>query len=174
MVGRDPVELRGRLVRLRRPGASAVEGHRRTAVVAVDHDLIVLGVDPEVVGVAVGHHHHLEGLSAVDRSVEHHVQDVDGVGIHRIGEHVGVVPGALEEVPVFVDLAERLSRVVGAIEAALGSLGLDEREDSIGVRGRDRDPDLARGTLGKSLVQLGPGVAAVGRLGRGRPPPGRR
>ena len=49
----DAVDLRRRLVHLRRPRAPAVERHVGAAVVRLDHGVAVLRIDPDVVIVAV-------------------------------------------------------------------------------------------------------------------------
>jgi hypothetical protein len=64
-VGLDAIELGGHLVVLRGPGLSAVDRDIRAAVVAVDQDLVVRGVDPEVVVVAVRRANAVPRLAAV-------------------------------------------------------------------------------------------------------------
>src|SRR5215471_15435582 len=53
VVGRDAIELSRRLIVLRGPGPTAVERDRRAAVVAEDHSVRIVRVDPEIVVVAM-------------------------------------------------------------------------------------------------------------------------
>src|SRR5208282_5960779 len=53
VVGGDVVELRGGLVVLRGPVFAAVDADGGAAVVAVDHAIRVVGIDPESVMIAV-------------------------------------------------------------------------------------------------------------------------
>ena len=53
VVGGDVVELRGRLVVLRGPVFAAVDADGGAAVVAVDHAICVVGIDPQGVMIAV-------------------------------------------------------------------------------------------------------------------------
>src|SRR6185436_8978640 len=61
----DPVDLRGRLAVLRRPGAAAVDRDVHAAVVRLDHAQGIAGVDPQVVIVAVRRADGGEGAAAV-------------------------------------------------------------------------------------------------------------
>ncbi len=105
-----------------------------------------------------------KGLPAVNRAVHHHIVDVDRIGIGRIGEDVRVVPGALHVVPILINILERLTRVVRAIESRFRTFRFDEREDPIRVGRRDGDADAARGSFGKPLGELVPRVAAIRRF----------
>ena len=164
VVHEDAVDLRGLLVALAGPTLSAVEGDIRAAVVGVDHVHRVLGIDPEVVVVAVGDADALgEGPAAVNGLVETDIQAVHRVLVVRVGEDVDVVPGALAQVRVAVDAVPGLAAVVGAVEAAGFSLGLDEHPDAVGVRRRDRDRGLADEALrGQAAFDARPVVATIG------------
>ena len=124
VVGDDRVELGGGLVVYGAPGLAGVVGDARAAVVALDHAARVGRVDPEVVLVGVGHVDLLEGRAAVGRPERLGGKDVHGVWVHRVGEHVGVVPGPAAHVLGVVQLLPRLAAVVGTEEPAVR--GLDE------------------------------------------------
>ena len=89
---------------MRRPRRAGIEAHRGAAVIPVNHGLVVLRVDPEVVSIPMRHPDHGEGLPAIDRAVHHHVVDIDRVGIDRVREDMRVVPSALDEVPVLINV----------------------------------------------------------------------
>jgi len=65
VVGGDVVKLRGRLIVLRSPVFAAVDADGGAAVVAVDHAIGIVGIDPESVIVAMGGIEACEGLAAV-------------------------------------------------------------------------------------------------------------
>ena len=161
VVHRDAVGLDGGLVGLGRPALAAVIADVGAAVVAVDHHLGVVGVDPQVMVVAVGRPDELELLAAVGRAPHPHVENVDGLGVSRVGEDVRVVPGALPEVAVVVDQAESVASVVGAEQPAI--LGLDQGPDPARPGRRNGHADAALDAVGQSLGQFLPGVAAVHR-----------
>jgi hypothetical protein len=163
-VGRDAVDLRGRLVVLAGPGPAAVGADVHAAVVGLDHALRVGGVDPEIVVVAVRRADGGEGLAAVLGAVEADVDDVDRLLVPGIGIDAGVVPGALAQLPVLVGLLPGLAAIARAEDAAV--LGLDVGVDVLRVARRDRDSHNPHRALGQAGVpgQLGPGVAAVGAL----------
>ena len=164
------VELRGRLVVLLRPRETAVEGDVHTAVVALDHPLRVARVDPQVVVVAVRRGDRAEGAPAVARAHELDVEHVDAVEVLRVGDDVGVVPGALPQAAVLVGAPPGAAGVVGAVDAAL--VRLDRRPHAVRVDRRDRDPDAAPQALGQALAgEPLPGVAAVHRLPEPAPGP---
>ena len=77
---------------------------------------------------------------------------------------MGVVEGALADVPAVVDQRPGRSRIIGTEQPAV--LGFDDRVDAIGVGARNRHADLAdhRGRQARTTADLGPGLAAVGRL----------
>ncbi len=164
VVDRDVVELRGRLVEDGGPVAPAVEGDAGAAVVALDHPVGVLGVDPEGVVVAVRRRDGREGLAAVGRLPAGQVEDPDGVGVARVGDDVHVVPGAAAQLVVVGEALPALAEVVRAEERAV--LRLDQRPDAAGARGGGGDAELAEPARRQPLDprDLGPAVAAVSRL----------
>src|SRR6185437_4474503 len=147
-----------------RVGRSGVEGDVAARIGSVQHMVVVVRIDPQVVRVAARELLLGERLAAVGRAVGADVLDVDEIFVLGIGEDVGVIEGALAEPALVVDKGPGGAGVVGAEQAAV--LVLDEREDAIRIDGRDRDADLAvdarRQTFG--VGDFGPGLAAVGRL----------
>src|SRR5207253_11107841 len=128
-------------------GRAAVEGDVGAAVVRVDHALRVVGIDPEVVVVAVGHADRGKSLARVARTKETGVQNVDRFGVLRIRVDARVVPGALPQLVLRVRSGPFFSRIVGAVDAAL-VLGLDDRPDTIGARGGKSDADVSDNSFG--------------------------
>ena len=168
VVGGDPVELRGRLIVLCGPGPAAVEADRRPAVVAHDHAVGIVGVDPQVVVVAVGYMHARKVLAPVGGLVHLDVGQVNDVRVLRIGVDPGVVPGALADLVLVVDVRPLLAAVVADVEAAL-LLRFQKRINAPRPRGRSGHADLPQKLVGKSfgvffVGQLLPGIAAIGRL----------
>ena len=169
------VELRGQLVVDGRPGLPAVERHAGAAVVALDHALRVLRVDPQVVVVAVRGGHFAEAHPAVGGLPHLQVGDVDRVGVAGVGEHMGVVPGPVHQVPVSAHLRPMLAVVVAAVQTGGLTLGLHQGPHAPGAGGRGADAVLAQQALrtprqAAAAGELLPGVAPVG----GAPQPAAR
>ena len=159
--GVDVVEL-GRAVVLLRPGGASVQRDVASAVVGAAHPLSVIGIDPEIVVVAVGRLDlGVESNAAVGRLVEVDVQRVDRLAVLRIRVEAGIVEGALAELSLIVRSFPGGAAVVGAEDASLGRL--HDRPDPLRICRGDSDSDLSDRTLGHSRVfrQLDPGVAAV-------------
>src|SRR5262249_47565 len=70
---------------------------------------------------------------AVDRFVETRVERVDGVGALRVCVDVRVIPRALAQIAVIVDLRPILAPVVRTEDAAV--LGFDERPEALRIGG---------------------------------------
>ncbi len=162
VVHRHAVELGRGLISLGGPGVPAVERHVRAAVVGVDHDLVVVGADPQVVRVTVRHPHVREGSAPVDRLHHRGVEDVDRLLVDRVRVDLDVVPGARAQRPVVGGELPGLPAVVRSEDSAPG-IGLDDREDAIGVGARDVDRGLAQ-ELGHPVLDPIPGVPTVRRL----------
>src|SRR2546425_12702309 len=81
------------------------------------------------------------------------------------------VPRALSQFPLGVDVAPRRAAVVGAIHTA--RVRLDQRPHERWLRRRDREADVAQEPGGEPGVvrELGPVLAAVGRLEDAAPTP---
>lgn len=96
----DAVELRCGLIHHARPGTAAVEGDICAAVVRFDHAVGIVGGDPQAVIVAVRRADGLKAASAIGRPEEAYVEEINFVGVFRVGEDVGVIPGALANLRV--------------------------------------------------------------------------
>ena len=127
--------------------------------------LRIVRIDPDVVMIAVRAVADVgERLAAVGRAERARVQRVDDVLVLVIGEDVRVVERALADVAAGVDHLPGRAGIVGHQQAAV--LVLDQRVDAVGIRGRQRDADLADHPRRHARVarDLFPGLAAVGRL----------
>ena len=157
----DAVELRSRLVVLRRPALATIQRNRGAPIVAVDQVLVVLRVDPERMVIAVRRGDHGERLAAVGAAKGRRVQHVHGRFILRVGEEMDVVPGASAQLALVVGPRPRRTGVVGAEQTPV--VGLDHRPDALGVCRGHRDRRLPH-HLRQPLRQARPGLAGVGRL----------
>src|SRR5262249_56722859 len=102
---------------------------------------------------------------AVDRFVETRVERVDGVGALRVCVDVRVIPRALAQIAVIVDLRPILAPVVRTEDAAV--LGFDERPEALRIGGRNGHADpAARPALlpARAARNFRPPVPAVRRL----------
>ncbi len=165
--GDHVIPLRGGEV-LRAPVRHArvdVIGDRAAAVVAVDDVQGIVGIDPQVMVIAVRVLADLHRrLAAVGRAEQRGVLHVDDVLVAGVAEDVRVVEGALPDGARFVDQLPRRARIVGHEQAAL--FVLDQRVDAIRIRlgvGQADASDQAGGQAGVA-GDLGPGLAAVGGL----------
>ena len=95
IVGRDPIELRGRLVVIGTPSFPTIVGNLCPAVITDNHTLGVFRGDPEVVMVAMGRIEGIEGFAPVGGLMVAYVQYVDHILILGVGIYPGVVPGPL-------------------------------------------------------------------------------
>ena len=160
IVRRDPVELRGRLIVLRRPGPTSGEGDRRPAVISQNHPPGVVRIDPQIVRVAVEHGDLREGPASVGRAMELDVGEVERVRALRVRVDARVVPGALPDLVLVVDLLPFFSMIVGDVEASF-LLRLDDRVHASGPRRRRRHAHAPPDLLGESLRQLLPRLATI-------------
>ena len=157
------VELCRRLVVDRREALAPVIGDTGAAVVALDHAPRVLGVDPQVVVVAVWGGDAVEAATSVGRLHEREVQAVDRLGVPGVGHDVAVVPGATEQRLVRADPLPGVASVLRAVEATAALGRLDQRPDAAAARGRCADPHAPEKRLGETGVpgDLVPALAAV-------------
>jgi hypothetical protein len=104
-----------------------------------------------------------EAGAAVGRLPHLQIGDVDRVGVPGVGEDMGVVPGPVHQVAVGRHHGPAHAEVVGAVQAGLVALGLDQRPDAARARGRDGDADLAQQAVRQAGPprDLLPGIAAV-------------
>src|SRR5688500_17834515 len=119
------------LAPIRHPIADVV-GDGAAAVVAVDHVIGIVGIDPQIVMIAMGVLADLyRGLAAVGRSEQRRVLHVDDVLVAGIAEDVRVVERALPNRAGGVDQLPRSAGIVRYKQAAV--LVFDQRVDAIGV-----------------------------------------
>ena len=154
------------------PGLAAVDRDRHAPVVADDHPLGILRVDPHVVVIPAGLGLRRDvGDSGVQGDALARAQEVQLVGVGRRGEHAGVVEGAADEVEVGADVGPGGTPVVGAPQHAGEGIGgrelgvrarLDQGVDTLGIVGGEGEADLAPGGVRESLsLEALPGRAAV-------------
>ena len=157
------VELGGGLVFLGGPGFAAVDRHVRAAVVRLDLDVRVVGVDPEVVVVAVGRELPLPGHAAVGGLEVALGQAPQRVRIGRVGVEVVVVEGAVPDRLEVAHLPPAVPLVIRAEHPAFVGRRLDEHVDPGGIGRRDREVRFAAESLREPVLEFFPGVAAVPR-----------
>src|ERR1700730_7942346 len=158
----DVIELRGWLIVQLSPALAAIDGNGRAAVVAVDQAPGIARVYPQRVMITVRRRQQLEIPAAVGGAKCAGVQHVHGIERDRIREDVRVVPCALPETVIGVDLRPALATVIGAEHSAL--LRLDRGIDAVGIRAGHGNPDATERPVGQAVVfdEL-PGEAPVGR-----------
>src|SRR5205807_7330804 len=149
-VGDHVIELGRRLVVDGGPAFAAIEGDDRAAIVPVDDPFGVLGIDPEVVVIAVRDRELEEGLAAVVTAPGRDVQHPYRLGIGRMRVDVVVVPGTLPQVTVLARALPGLAEVVRAEHGAV--LGFDDRVHAARFRRGRGHADLSQQTLRQSLV----------------------
>ena len=152
------------MVHLRRPAAPAVLRNVGAAVVGLDHDFRVLGIDPDNVVVAVRRRHAGERPAAVGRAVERQLGHVHFVLVFRVDVHLVEIKGARPQRRAAVHEHPAHAGVVRSIQAAPGALGLDLCVDDLRIRLGDVDPHFADQIVGQSARRPRPVVAAVDRL----------
>ncbi len=158
------VQLGGGLVELGRPRLAAVLRDIGAAVVGLDEDLRVVGVDPHVVVVTMGRGQAPPRLAAVDGLEEALVVHVHHVGVRRVRVHVGVVERPVHEPGLVAYQAPGLAGVVGAVEPLVRVGGLHQGVDPVRVGGGDGQVTLADEPGGQALRLALPRVATVGGL----------
>src|SRR6185369_14860122 len=164
VVDADAVELGDRQVLDEVPVLAAVPALVDAAVVAVDQVVGVVGVDPQrvVVDVLAVLEAGRPSLAAVLADVDRGVHRVDAVEALGVGHQLLVVLRARRDVAAL--LLPALAAVAGAEEAALVAGRLDPGIEHVGVDRRDAETDAAAVAFRQALLDLAPGLAAVGRL----------
>ena len=164
IIGLDRIDLGRGLVHLARPRKAAVRGDVRAAVVRLNHDVGMVRVDPKRMVVAMGRDAGLERLAAVGGLEEALIVHEDGVGILRVRVNVCVIEGPAQEAELIRLTGPVSTRIVGAIQSALVARGFDQRVHAFRIRGREVEIDLPDEARGQARGELGPRLAAVGRL----------
>ena len=160
--------VRGQVVELGRelvvdagPGLAAVEADAGPAVVALDHPQRVVGVDPEVVVVAVGRGDPAEVAPSVHGLPARVVEDPHRVRVLRIGEDVLVVPGPPLQIPVVADQLPGFAPIVRAVQSAVFGLNSGPHPPGLGGGNGDADASLEAAGQARLVGDFGPGVATV-------------
>ena len=122
VVGRNPVKLRRGLVVVRCPVVAAIVGNLPAPVVGNGHALIIVGVDPEVMVVAVGRVFQFKCFAAIFRHPIAHVHHIYQIFVLRVGINPAVIPGPLQHGAILIDSGPGFTRIVGPIYA--GSFGV--------------------------------------------------
>ena len=160
----DVVELGQRQVLDKAPAPSAVVREGDAAIVAQDHPARVVGIDPELVDVAVddvARDHGGEGAARVLGHLHRSVQRIDAVLVGRMGADVRVIEGPGRDAGRIGDGPPAAAAIVRAQQ--LAPLRLHQRVYDRGMLRRDRQPHAAEipGRQPVLLSQLSPLVAAV-------------
>ena len=90
----DAVKLRCWLVHNAGPGFTVVEGDGGATIVAIDHVLVVIRIDPVVMMITVWCGFLFKSHTAVNRFHERRIKYVHDVFVHRVSCDMHVVPGA--------------------------------------------------------------------------------
>ena len=151
IVGRDVVQLRGRLVVPGAPGPAAVDRDDGPLVRGEEHDVGLQRVDPDpLVVVAAGRAlDRRPRLAAVVRSIRGDVADKDDVGVRRVHADVEAEPSVLaDERPAF-------AAVVRAVEPFRAApLPHHRRIQAIRIAGPDAEADASGAFGSRSAVRL--------------------
>ena len=113
IIGCDVVELGGGLIIDGRPGGPAVEGDAGPSIVPLNHTLGVVGIDPQVVVIAVRGGDLVEGLATIGRLPALEIENPNGVGVLGVGEDMLVVPRSPLKVPVIANHLPGGTSVIG-------------------------------------------------------------
>ncbi len=158
----DAVKLCGGHVALGRPGFAEVDGDGSAAVVGDDHIFGVVGVNPQVVVIAVGAVKVLPGFASVERAQGGRAEDVNGVVVFGVGKQFDVVPGALDEAVVVGHARPAFAGVVRNKQAAEFFVGVafDEGVNAVGVGAAHGDRHFTH-FFGQTGFHFVPGLAAI-------------
>ncbi len=172
VVRNDPVKLGRRLVFLGTPGLTAVSGDIGPAVIGIDHDPVVLRVDPQVVVIPVGRCDGLKCFSPVDGACHRGIQHIDALRVLRVRKNLHIIPGAGHIDPVLVDLPPGFTPVVRPVDTCLLPLGFQDGVYQAGLCTGGGNPRFPEG-FRKPFGELFPGTAPVCRfIEAGGWPPG--
>ena len=162
IVGGYAVKLGGGLVVVGRPVVATIVGYLGAAIVGHDHPAVVVGVNPEVVVVAMGGIFEGKSAATVFGNAITHVQHVHDVFILGVGINAAIVPGALQQGAILVDPSPGFASILGAVHATF--LVFDDGPNSIGILGRNRHPNDAIDAAGHArfIGKVFPSIAAIG------------
>ena len=145
LVNGDPIEFSGGLVVLFGPGLSAVEADSSPAVIALNHNIRIMGVDPQSVVIAMGYSNRgVEIFSAIYGLVKADITGIEGVLISGVGSKVRVVPATLAQFMIPIDTRPGLATIIRTVEAAFFFFCcLNNRPNAVGVGRRDGQANSA-------------------------------
>ena len=170
------------------PVFPSVPSHAQAVVIAEEHVVAVLGVDPEGVVVAPETEGRDPGLAAIAAGQHADAEDVNDLVVVGVDDNLAVVISrcAADRPFLRADFAPRRAGVVGTIDLAVdhararlaledllpaffgrqaGFIGvLDLGVEDFRALGVDGQADPAQDTAGKAVRELRPGLAAVERL----------
>ena len=146
-------------------GGTVVERLVQACISSNDRVILVVGVDPHGVVVAVFLAARAEvgkAGTAITRYLNEDVHLVDDVGIMggRLDFLVVVWAGAAGD--VLVATFPALALVHRSVETTLGVVGFDGGVDQLGVGWSNRETDLSHVAAGETHIHAPPGIAAVG------------
>ena len=143
------VELRGGLIELAAPCTTGIEGYAGTTVVALDHQVGVVWVDPEYVGIAMGYRDAGKTFAPINGLHKADVEVVHCIFVLGVGIYARVVPGALANAVIATDFGETFTTVFRAIQTTFGFfLGFHLYPNPGGLYRRNGDANPANQTCG--------------------------
>ena len=161
------IELRDRQVVALPPLVAAVVGQPEAAIVAGDHVLDIVRIDPDAVHVAmhaVEAADRREALAAVIAADQRAIGLVDELRVDRIDDQMREVERTPDHPLALVALLPGAAAVVGNVERAVDAF--DDRIDGLRIARRDGHGDAAIRLFRQAGIrlrrQLGPGLAAIG------------
>src|SRR2546429_8239188 len=162
VVGGHVVELRRRLIALRGPVLATVDGDGGAAVIAVDHAIGIVGIDPQAVMIAVGGIEAFERFAAIVRTEQAGVGDVHLVGIFGVRPNVGEIPGTLTKTMIVVNQGPGGAAVIATVETAF--FRFDKRVNHVRIGAGNGHANAAERALGYAVAfDALPGCAIVVR-----------
>ena len=156
------VELRRRLIALGGPVLATVDGDGGAAVIAVDHAIGIVGIDPQAVMIAVGGIEAFERFAAIVRTEQAGVGDVHLVGIFGVRPNVGEIPGTLTKTMIVVNQGPGGAAVIATVETAF--FRFDKRVNHVRIGAGNGHANAAERALGHAVAfDALPGCAVVVR-----------
>ncbi len=162
------IKLRNRQVELMLPAIAAVFAAPQAAIVAGNHGVWILWVDPHIVEVAVRRaRNHVERLSSIVAQQQNEIGFENLVFIFWIDDEVTEIKRTPHHVIAGIQLGPRRSSVVGAVKPSsfFGfDVGIDHLRFGCGNLHRDSAIGFRWESLGIAVVHFAPLGAAVGGL----------
>ena len=150
IVHRDMIKLRSRLVILCCPAFATIRGDAGTTVAHVRDPIGILWIDPKPMMISMPRGQQIKSFTAVDRTEEPGVHEIQRVRRFRISVNFAEIPGALAESPVVVHTRPMLAGIIGAIKATL--FRFYDGINTVGIGAGNSDADLAEDSVGKAIA----------------------